>query len=33
MDTSTGKAVALRIDEKTQALSFDILPDHHYLVK
>ena len=33
MDTSTGKAVALRIDEKTQALSFDILPGHHYLVK
>ena len=33
MDTSTGKAVVLRIDEKTQALSFDILPDHHYLVK
>ena len=33
MDTSTGKAVALRIDEKTQALSFQILPDHHYLVK
>jgi alpha-glucosidase (family GH31 glycosyl hydrolase) len=33
MDTSTGKAVAFRIDEKTQALSFDILPGHHYLVK
>lgn len=32
-DTATGKAVELRIDEKTQALAFEILPGHHYLVK
>ncbi|MGB2429496.1 MAG: TIM-barrel domain-containing protein [Akkermansiaceae bacterium] len=32
-NTTTGQAVAIRMDENTGALSFEIQPDHHYLVK
>ena len=32
-DTTTGQAVATHVDENTGALSFEIQPDHHYLVK
>lgn len=32
-DTTTGKTVTTHMDENTSALSFEISPDHHYLVK
>ena len=32
-DTTTGKSVTTHVDENTSALSFEITPDHHYLVK
>jgi len=32
-DTTTGKSVTTHMDENTSALSFEISPDHHYLVK
>ena len=32
-DTTTGKSVTTHMDENTSAMSFEISPDHHYLVK
>ncbi|MDG1357297.1 MAG: glycoside hydrolase family 31 protein [Akkermansiaceae bacterium] len=32
-DTTTGKTITSHIDENTAALSFSILPEHHYLVQ